>query len=457
MKPSTHNPTQIACAALAVFLSGCSSLRAGAPPLRVPALAVEARHQLGSSLTGPLAAPVPADSAAPFGVRQRGLWVEAPIPVGQTLDRFVGLVIGPADSDPLRPVPRRAGSVGFVRGPEATELVRSLAQGGYGRTTQAWEEQGTLSPGTTFRLKASTADGTGDSVSFLLDASRAGEPLEARIALQLGLRGDSEGEKVLLAEPLRPADGPIAFVFQRAAREDEPSALVVLVEATTDAAGGDDSSSTRGEFEASAAAASERSREITRSEEERREIRGVLSDLDRPLERRARLVFLASSCGAPLALDIALIAQDADLAELATAVRAAIPENADRAAAAWPIERAAWILLGQKAAAGAIAPELSGVLARQGGEAARFPGAIEDLVHGLRDVQGLTQRLVAENRILLEDASPSSRLRAYDWLAARGLAPTGYDPFGSLADRRAALRKLAEAEEAAAQSAGKPR
>jgi hypothetical protein len=62
----------------------------------------------------------------------------------------------------------------------------------------------------------------------------------------------------------------------------------------------------------------------------------------------------------------------------------------------------------------------------------------------------LAKKLTAENRILLEDASPASRLRAYDWLAVRGLAPAGFDPFGSLAERRAALLAAAEAEEAAA-------
>jgi hypothetical protein len=42
-------------------------------------------------------------------------------------------------------------------------------------------------------------------------------------------------------------------------------------------------------------------------------------------------------------------------------------------------------------------------------------------------------------------------VRAYDWLAARGLAPEGYDPLASSDQRRAALARLEELEEAAAE------
>ncbi len=435
---------------LTAVLSGCSGLgERTPPPLLAPELVVEARPHVGSSLTGPMASGLRVDGAAPLGVRQRALWVESTVATSGSLDPHLSLVIGPGDPDPLRAIARRASGVGFARGSEAIELVRALADGRHGRTSVAWEESGPLDPGTTFRVDARTKDAGDAEVGLLLDASRADEAARSRIALQIGRRGDAEREKLVLADALQIGDGPIVFVLARTAARDEPAALVIVLELTDGSDVTAAPSGSRVGVEASVTAAAERSREITRSEEERREIRGLLADLDRDSDRRARLVFLAGSCGAPLALDIALIAQDADLVEFAGAVKAATPESADRAQASWPIERAAWLLLGRKAAAGAIAPELSGVLARQGGEAARFAGAIEDLVRGVDDVAGLTRRLVAENRILLEDASPASRVRAYDWLAARGQAPEGFDPFGTLAERRAALRKLADAEEAA--------
>jgi hypothetical protein len=52
-------------------------------------------------------------------------------------------------------------------------------------------------------------------------------------------------------------------------------------------------------------------------------------------------------------------------------------------------------------------------------------------------------RIMAENIIFLEDNSPASRVRAYDWLKARGKAPAGFDPLGPARERRIALDKAA--------------
>jgi hypothetical protein len=68
----------------------------------------------------------------------------------------------------------------------------------------------------------------------------------------------------------------------------------------------------------------------------------------------------------------------------------------------------------------------------------------------------LAVRLWNENRILLEDASPASRVRAFDWLALRGLAPAGFDPLAPLAERRAALEALAASEAAQTASPAAP-
>ena len=57
-------------------------------------------------------------------------------------------------------------------------------------------------------------------------------------------------------------------------------------------------------------------------------------------------------------------------------------------------------------------------------------------------------RLVEENFIYLEDISPASRSRAFDWLAARDLAPSGYDPLAPIETRREALER-ADAEKGA--------
>jgi len=57
----------------------------------------------------------------------------------------------------------------------------------------------------------------------------------------------------------------------------------------------------------------------------------------------------------------------------------------------------------------------------------------------------LDARVIAENLIYLEDASPASRVRAYDWLQSRGRAPAGFDPLGTPRERRDALEKARSA------------
>jgi len=58
--------------------------------------------------------------------------------------------------------------------------------------------------------------------------------------------------------------------------------------------------------------------------------------------------------------------------------------------------------------------------------------------------------LIAQNRALLEDRSPSTRVRAFEWLAKRTLAPEGYDPLADLKARKKALRAAEDKESEAA-------
>ena len=90
------------------------------------------------------------------------------------------------------------------------------------------------------------------------------------------------------------------------------------------------------------------------------------------------------------------------------------------------------------------------LMLRKAGEVGRWPDLLTDAVAESDGVRELRERLVRENRIFLEDAVPATRVRAYDWLAARGLAPEGFDPLASAEERRAALARLEQAEEAAA-------
>ena len=64
-----------------------------------------------------------------------------------------------------------------------------------------------------------------------------------------------------------------------------------------------------------------------------------------------------------------------------------------------------------------------------------------EVLKGAGSAADLRTRLLAENFIQLEDSSPAARVRACDWLAARGIAPAGYDPLGPPKARREALER----------------
>ena len=66
------------------------------------------------------------------------------------------------------------------------------------------------------------------------------------------------------------------------------------------------------------------------------------------------------------------------------------------------------------------------------------------------NVSGFFQQSEDENLIALEDSAPAARVRAYDYLAARGKALPGYDPLAPAKARRAALEKAREVPPAAA-------
>ena len=84
-------------------------------------------------------------------------------------------------------------------------------------------------------------------------------------------------------------------------------------------------------------------------------------------------------------------------------------------------------------------PELGAVLTDYAGEAGRHAGSIEQIISKLTDRKELDARLIVENKIYLEDNSPASRVRAFDWLKSRGQEPKGFDPLASPRDRREAL------------------
>jgi hypothetical protein len=75
------------------------------------------------------------------------------------------------------------------------------------------------------------------------------------------------------------------------------------------------------------------------------------------------------------------------------------------------------------------------------------PVEIEDLVSECKTTESIHTRLVALNEMYLSHNDPTARVRAFDWLRARGIAPAGYDPLGPSKERRKALDAFEASQE----------
>ncbi|MGA3068481.1 MAG: hypothetical protein ABSF29_16690, partial [Tepidisphaeraceae bacterium] len=174
----------------------------------------------------------------------------------------------------------------------------------------------------------------------------------------------------------------------------------------------------------------------------------AIEGLSDPARRRACLTFLSVRAGSTVCEDLALVADDQTLSTLARQLQPQLSQAAstgDIPAAQWALDRTALLLLDKMQTDGKLPPEYLSVLQRNVGEPAMNPGTLDDIVAESHDSKDLQIRLVAENFNYLEDNSPASRARAFDWLADNNAAPAGYDPLASHQDREAALEKAYDA------------
>jgi hypothetical protein len=182
-------------------------------------------------------------------------------------------------------------------------------------------------------------------------------------------------------------------------------------------------------------------------------IESAVQGLIFPWTRRPALLYLAGASGASVAEDLAYSAPDDITARYVDVVIARCTAGDGAAtpdAVRWLLEKSAFELLAETAAKETLPPEVEGILTRHAGEAGRGD-AVGEVIAAAADAADFANRIVQENLIYLEDPSPAARMRAFDWLSARGLAPARYDPLATPKERRAALTAAAEA--AAAQAA----
>ena len=180
------------------------------------------------------------------------------------------------------------------------------------------------------------------------------------------------------------------------------------------------------------------------------ELKAALDSLKTPYLRRRALTFLAMKTGAGLCEDLALAAADDLLAQLATRIgeeTAAPGAPATAAALGFTLEKISLTALVGLLDDETIPGELKALLVSHAGEAGRDPATIEEVLRASTSKDDLERRLIDENMICLDDASPSSRVRALDWLRSRNRAPEGFDPMAPVRERRKALEKAQSAME----------
>ena len=189
------------------------------------------------------------------------------------------------------------------------------------------------------------------------------------------------------------------------------------------------------------------STDLSDSESFQFEVEGALRALSDDSLRRPALVFLARETHATFTGDLALTCDDATFAALLGVLREHLDEfrtadsTASPATIGWFLDATAYAWIAEVAAAPEteLAPELHALLLIHTGQLARYPDLVHEVAGSSASLAQFDERLLAENRIFLEDAHPAARVRALAWLRQRDAAPRDFDPLGSRTERRAAL------------------
>jgi hypothetical protein len=479
---SSWAPGAVFSSALALSLGlgiACASARKReAPQLEVPALVARVSQRCGE----PLGAIEPVGAAARLEQSDEEAWAlrvglvatefapaaaagAAPRPLGAHA-RLITAEIGGA---PVEPRVVLAEGAWTNSDASADSGARSLLEAAeFGRQRALDNFDAVLLPGLTLRVEwRGGAPGDTATAALRVEVGRAPDAAETRARLGIVFEGEVDFDH---------DDNP-ATPAQRARRREallldlgpKLGASALQIALPTPFTGGE----ARGlvlelalapsrDAEARAAAiarakdsergAGEWQRSLSAPEAQRGEFEALVEALANPERSRAALVQLGMRTGAELTADLALCATANDLLPLAAQARDALRAHADLAAApadlGWRLERATLTWIATEKDARALPYEFEGVLLRRTGELGRSAAGLMDAATTCASSEAFARRLREENRIFLDDHAAAARVRAFDWLAARGWAPEGYDPLGDPKARRAAL----QAAEAKAQA-----
>ena len=180
-------------------------------------------------------------------------------------------------------------------------------------------------------------------------------------------------------------------------------------------------------------------------------LKRAMEALNDPAHRRAALIFLAGQSDADICLDVVCVCDDPMLEQIADGVGKDGPaalQDPTLDEFGWIMDRSSIAAMQPLLAKATLPPELFEVLTLHMGEPGRHAAAVDEIMRAASSRKDLQDRLLAENYIYLEDSSPAARVRSFDWLKARRLAPAGFDPLASPKQRRLALDKALDAQQA---------
>lgn len=452
---------------LSLLLLGCGAPGAVAPRPQVPPVEARVEAWVGTHLSGAKAG-VEAPEAAPSDlVRLEWSWSWGAGLAALAPEELAASARLQVAVDRAEPFPAVSGQL------SRTRLVTAAARPAFESAAQtrvagrASASSALLFPGSTARcIAAGTKDGlplaaveVQRNVSGGLDLACV---VPARVVDEDGARSEYR-ERLLYDAGLQFDGGGLVLVLPDALVESSRANDGTLKETRSDLVlqitaskrdgleSGAEWDAMRALVQATGESASRGGRVPSRDESFLDELVDAWGELGAAEHRRAAWLHLAGTLAAPLAQDYGFLAADEELAASAGELKAALDAEQLRAT---PVARLAVVLEAQVlrrmaalAGEGKLDDELRGLLLLHAGEAGRWPGAFDDLVRDARSIDELRTRFVKENEAFLEDASPAARVRAHDWLAARGLAVPGYDPMAARETRAAALARYDEARE----------
>ncbi len=457
-----------------VALASCASPQK--QPLQGPGIDALVSYYAGDPIGGPteekeaLALSLIASDAVPVTSRLY-LLTELPGQRFTPLTQQVRMIVAGGGSEPLAPNSLLTPGTRLVSGDEAvtlTEHVKALIP--YEATLSASFEALTL-PHVTTRLAASHVqaieladfrptdrqvslelwreDPDQPQLSIALVLSDVAEDLVEQENGELKIVRRPRHEKLVLNARLESSERPLAIYAP--ARFDPEGRLAYLLVLEMDKAPAGEAADKALESQlmevisdvrdAAIEGANRRQQLLLSDRVQLRQLHAIEA-LSNPAHSRSAIFELAG--GAPIAMDLALMASAELIAKFITQLEKQgelLRELAGEPdAMSWRLEREAVLLFTGQISEQEMPTEYTALLIRRTGEIGRYPGILEDAVLASTSIATFYARVFEENMIALEDSSPSSRVRSYDWLSDMGTKIPDYDPLDSSAKRRTALR-----------------